>query len=130
VPSTQLFDEAEWLRLLFLLSDTHAWLQDMERSLLYQLPLADKSKLCRKTRYLSVTSLSHLPEKYYYKISYHPGSGKFTITVQDIVHWVREAFHEEAVPMVCPLNYKRCLDTGVSEQRTYRLQSRSECMKQ
>jgi hypothetical protein len=110
--TTQPFNEGEWLRLLFLMNDTHAWLQDMERSLLYQLLIDDKSKLLRKTYYLSVTSLAHLPEKHYYKISRHPGCSKFTISVFDMVHWIREAFHTDAVPVTGSLNYRRCLDTG------------------
>lgn len=112
IQAIQVFNEAEWLRLLFLLNDTHAWLQDMERSLLYQLPVADKGKLFKKTYYLPVTSLAHLLEKHYYKISRHPGCGKFTIAVPDIVHYIREAFHTEPVPVTGSLNYRRCFDTG------------------
>jgi hypothetical protein len=108
----QPFNETEWLRLLFLLNDTHVWLQDMERSLLYQLPIDDKSRLLRKTYYLSVTSLAHLLEKHYYKISRHPGCSKFTIAVPDIVHYIREAFHIEPIPIAGSLNYRRCFDTG------------------
>ena len=77
--ATQTFNEPEWLRLLFSLNDTHAWLQEMERSLLYQLPIDEKSKPCRKTYRLPVTSLAHQLEKHYYKISRHPGCSKFTI---------------------------------------------------
>lgn len=106
------FNETEWLRLLFLLSDTHTWLQEMERSLLYQLPIDDKSRLLRKTYYLSVTSLAHILEKHYYKISRHPGCSKFTIAVPDIVHYIREAFHTAPMPIAGSLNYKRCFDTG------------------
>ena len=51
----KVFNEAEWLRLLFLISDTIVWIQEMEKSLMYQLPGADKNKLFRKTYYLSVT---------------------------------------------------------------------------
>jgi len=72
---SQLFNEAEWLRLLFLISDTVAWIQEMEKSLMYQLPGADKSKLFRKTYYLPACSPAHIPEKHYYKIARHPGCG-------------------------------------------------------
>jgi hypothetical protein len=88
----QNFNETEWLRLLFLLNDTNVWLQEMERSLLYLLPIDEKCRLSRKTYYLSVTSLAHLLEKHYFKISRHPGCSKFTIAVPDIVHYIREAF--------------------------------------
>ena len=106
------FNETEWLRLLFLLNDTHAWLQEMERSLLYQLPVDEKNKLFRKTYYLCVTSLAHILEKHYYKISRHPGCSKFTICVADIVRYIREAFHTEPAPMAGSLNYRRSFDTG------------------
>ena len=110
--TTQTFNEAEWLRLLFLLNDTHAWLQEMERSLLYQLPLDNRNKLLRKTYYLSVTALAHLLEKHYYKISRHPGCSKFTITIPEIVHYIREAFHADISPACSSLNFKRSMDTG------------------
>ena len=110
--NNQLFNEAEWLRLLFLISDTVAWIEEMEKSLMYQLPVADKSKLFRKTYYLPATSLAHLPEKHYYKLARHPGCGKFTITIANIVYWIKEAFHAEPQSISGSLNFKRCLDTG------------------
>lgn len=110
--TTQTFNEAEWLRLLFLLNDTRAWLEEMEISLLYQLPLDCKSRLLRKTYYLSVKSLAHILEKHYYKISRHPGCSKFTIRIPEIVHYIREAFHAEASPAYSSLNFQRSMHTG------------------
>ena len=110
--TTETFNEAEWLRLLFLLNDTHCWLQEMERRLLYQLPLDNKSKLLRKTYYLSVSSLAHILEKHYYKISRHPGCGKFIISIPEIVHFIREAFHAETSPACSSSNFQRSMDTG------------------
>jgi hypothetical protein len=95
---SKLFNEAEWLRLLFLISDTIAWIQEMEKNVLYQLPVADKSKLFRKTYYLPATSLAHLLEKHYYKIARHPGCGKFAI--------------DQPQSISGSLNFKRCMDTG------------------
>jgi hypothetical protein len=37
------------------------------------------------------TSLAHLLEKHYYKIARHPGCGKFTIDITNIVYWIKEA---------------------------------------
>lgn len=110
--STETFNEAEWLRLLFLLNDTDTWLQEMERRLLYQLPLDCKSKLLRKTYYLSVSSLAHILEKHYYKISRHPGCGKFTISIPEIVQFIREAFHAQTSPACSSPNFQRSMDTG------------------
>ena len=106
------FNEAEWLKLLFLLSDTQAWITEMEKSLLYQLPVNDKCKLYRKTYYLSASSLAHILERHYYKISRHPGCGKFTVDVPTIVHWIKEAYHTEPSPINGSLNFKRSLNTG------------------
>jgi hypothetical protein len=107
-----LFNEAEWLRLLFLISDTVSWIQEMEKSLVYQLPVAEKSKLFRKTYYLPVTSLAHLLEKHYYKIARHPGRGKFTIDVANIVYWIKEAGYTEPQSISGSFNFKRWMDTG------------------
>lgn len=106
-----MFNESEWIRLLFLLADTQSWLNDMEKEILYQLPLQDKCKLLRKTYYLSATSLAHILERHYYKISRHPGCGKFTVDVPNIVQWIREAFSCEPSPIPGSLNFKRCMDT-------------------
>ena len=108
----KLFNEAEWLRLLFLISDTIAWIQEMEMNILYQLPIADKNRLFRKTYYLPATSLAHLLEKHYYKIARHPGCGKFTIDVANIVYWIKEAGHTQPQSISGSLNFKRCMDTG------------------
>ena len=106
-----MFNEQEWLKLLFLISDTQAWISDMEKGLLYQLPLPDKCKLYRKTYYLSASSLTHIMERHYYKISRHPGCSKFTIDVPTIVHWIKEAYHSEPSPIPGSLNFKRTIDT-------------------
>ena len=107
-----MFNEAQWLKLLFLLSDTQSWISNMEKDLLYQLPLQDKCKLYRKTYYLSATSLAHILERHYSKISRHPGCGKFTVDIPTIVHWIKEAFSAEPSAIEGSLNYKRCIDTG------------------
>jgi hypothetical protein len=78
----------------------------MEMNVLYQLPVADKSKLFRKTYYLSATSLAHLLEKHYYKIARHPGCGKFAIDIPGIVHWIKEAFNTEQQSIRDSLNFK------------------------
>jgi hypothetical protein len=83
----------------------------MEMNILYQLPVANKSKLFRKTYYLSATSLAHVLEKHYLKIARHPGCGKFTIDIPGIVYWIKEAFHTEQQSICGSLNFKRWLDT-------------------
>ncbi|MDB5222152.1 MAG: hypothetical protein JWN83_819 [Chitinophagaceae bacterium] len=107
-----MFNEQEFIKLLFLLSDTQACISHMEKDLLYQLPLPDKGKLFRKTYYLSATSLAHILERHYYKISRHPACGKFIVDVPTIVHWIKEAFTCEPTPISGSLNFKRTIDTG------------------
>jgi hypothetical protein len=108
-----MFDESAWLRLLFLISDTREWMEEMEKDLFMQLPLAQKKKLFRKSYYLSASSLAHILERHYYKITRHPGAGKFTIPVTDIVHYLREAFHQPSVTMQGTSNSLRQWDTGI-----------------
>jgi len=107
-----MFNEPEFIKLLFMLADTQAWISNMEKDLFYQLPLQEKCKLFRKTYYLSATALTHILERHYYKISRHPACGKFTIDVPTIVHWIKEAFAAEPSAINGSLNFKRTMDTG------------------
>jgi hypothetical protein len=65
----------------------------------------------KKTYYLSASSLTHIIERHYYKISRHPNCGKFTVDIPTIVYWIREAFICEPSPIPGSLNFKRSLDT-------------------
>jgi hypothetical protein len=106
------FNEAEWIRLLFMVSDTQTWIKEMEKDLFNQLALAEKKKLLPKNSYLSAGVLAHILERHYHKIPRHPGTAKFTISVATILHWIREALQQppHAIPGNC--NYIRCHDTG------------------
>lgn len=104
------FDEARWMRILFLISDTGKWLRQTEATHFYQLPLNNHKKLLRKSWYLSASALAHILERHYYKIARHPSTGKFTIDISSIVAYIRDAFHQEVfeVPQSC--NLQRVLD--------------------
>ena len=106
-----MFNETEWTKILFLLADTRGWLDELDKDLLLSLPLQGNCKLFRKTYYLSPASLAHILERHYFKISRHPGCGKFTIDIPTMVHWIREAFFCEAFAIPGSLNLKRSLDT-------------------
>lgn len=105
------FNEDQWLRLPFLLSDTQRWVEELGGQLFARLPLADKRKLFRKTYYLSATACAHIMERHYYKLIRHPGAGKFTIPVAEILHWLREGGSLPAVPLSGSLNYIRVVET-------------------
>ena len=106
------FDEAEWLKMLFLISDTQQWLDEMEKKIFYQLPLREKRKLFRPDYFLDATTLTHILERHYYKLGRHPGTSKFTIAVADIVHWIKEAYNQVTSPSPGTLSHQRCIDTG------------------
>ena len=106
-----MFNEAEWMRLLFLISDTQAWIREMERDVLNEVRVP--GRLLKNTYYLSASSLTHILERHYYKISRYPNCGKFTVDIPTIVHWIREAFPCEQSPIPGSLNFKRCMDTKV-----------------
>ena len=104
------FREEEWLRLLFLLSDTEQWLQDLHKALFSCLPVADKRKFLRKTYYLAPSALAHILERHYHRIPRHPGAGKFTIPVVEILHWLREGSQQPATLVPGCSNYKRIVE--------------------
>jgi len=84
------FSEPEWLKLLFLLSDTQEWLNDMNKALFNQLPIS-KKRFISKDYYLTVTTPAHILERHYYKINRYPHVGKFNIPVTDILNYIRDA---------------------------------------
>lgn len=107
------FPEEEWLRLLFLLGDTEQWLDELSYRLFQSLPLRDKKKLFRQGYYLTAGRLAHILERHYHRIPRHPGTGKFTIPVPDILHWLREAGQRPAEPIPGCGNYKRIVEAGI-----------------
>ncbi|QEC68979.1 hypothetical protein FRZ67_17300 [Panacibacter ginsenosidivorans] len=95
-----MYNEPEFIRLIFLLADTQLWVDKLSRDALMPLPVKDKSKLQRKTYYLSIGALAHIIEKHYNAVSRHPQSGKFTIPVADIVNHIKLAadIQPQAIP--------------------------------
>ncbi|MET0393761.1 MAG: hypothetical protein ABW019_11505 [Chitinophagaceae bacterium] len=106
-PHGAAFCEEEWMRLLFLLSDTAAWLDDLGRRLFHQVPVAGRKRLFRRSYCLTAPALTHILERHYYKIARHPGAGKFTIPVADILHQLRQAGELPPEPVPGSLNDKR-----------------------
>jgi len=105
------FNEQQWLRLLFLLSDTQVWLDDMAKEFFLRLPLQDKKKFFRKTYYLTISSLAHIVERHYYKINRYPQAGKFHIPLTDLLNYIREAATLPATPVRGCLNFERTIET-------------------
>lgn len=106
-----MYNESEWLKLLFMLSDMQAWINQMEKDLLMQVPGFDKKKLFRPTYYISASSFAHIIERHYHKIVRHMGVGKFIIPVPDILYWLRLAAQQASLPIPGSLNFYRELDT-------------------
>lgn len=111
-------NELEFIKLLFLLSDTQQWLTQMSHDLFTQMP--NTSRLKQKTYYLSVTAFAHIIERHYYRIERHPGTGKFSIPIHDIIHHIREAKEEQSHPLPGTLNSYRTKNTGtiIGHERT------------
>lgn len=102
-----MFNEQEWINLIFLLSDTQEWIDDMTKEMFGRLPCPGKKKFMRKNYYLSVTALAHIIERHYYKINRHPHTGKFTISFTEILHHIKEAGAIPPMPLSGSLNYYR-----------------------
>jgi hypothetical protein len=106
------FNEDEWLRLIFLLSDTQNWLNELINGVIMQVPVKDRKKLFRKTYYISVSALAHILERHYYKIPRHPATSKFTVPIAEILSHLRDAFTAPAVPVLGSLNFQRVFNVG------------------
>lgn len=106
-----MFNEAEWLKLIFLLADTQEWIEDMSMEAFRHIPVENKKKFIRKSYYLSVKTLAHIIERHYYKIPRYPHAGKFHITVCEILQHIRDAYKTPASSAPGCLNFQRTLQT-------------------
>jgi hypothetical protein len=104
------FNEAEWLKILFLLSDTDVWLHGMEKRLLYTVPFKGKSKLLKTDFYITASSLAHILERHYYKIARHPEASKFTVSVAEILELIRQAKVCPVIPIPGRNRFYRIMD--------------------
>lgn len=104
-----LFNESEWLKLIFLLADTQSWMNDLAKEAFRQLPVPNKKKFLQKNYYLSITALAHILERHYYKIPRYPHTGKFHISVSEILHYIREGHSVAASPVNGCLNFQRLI---------------------
>ncbi|HLP36240.1 hypothetical protein [Lacibacter sp.] len=109
----QTFNETEWLRLLFLLNDTQQWLEEMQKTLLRSLPCKTPEKLFKKNCYLSVAAFAHILERHYHKIPRHPGTGKFTISIPEILQLIRQAAEQLPLPQNGTTNILYQYNTGI-----------------
>ena len=106
------FNEDEWIRLVFLLSDTQNWMNELAQNAILQVPITDRKKMLRRNYCISVTALAHIIERHYYKIQRHPGASKFTLPLLEILPCLRDAGSVEAKPMPGTLNYSSVYDAG------------------
>ena len=103
-------NEEQWIHILFLISDTQIWLEELQAKLIYQLPVKNKKKLLRKSHYLSASALAHILERHYFKIPRYPNAGKFTIPVASIVSYLRDAGAQTTMPVSNSCNVQRVID--------------------
>ncbi|MGJ7033793.1 hypothetical protein [Niabella hirudinis] len=112
-PNTNtVFNEAQWLQVLFLLADTQTWLQQLQEGLIWQLPVKKQKKLLRQGWYLSAKVLAHILERHYYKVPRHPLTGKFTISIPQIVACIRDAYQQPPAPVPRSTHLQRVWDAG------------------
>ena len=104
------FNEAEWIRLLFMISGTQLWIEEMEKRIIYLVSFEEKKKLFKSAYYLSASACAHILEKHYYRIPKHPESSKFTIPIHEILHYIREAGYITPRNISGSLNYERIME--------------------
>jgi hypothetical protein len=105
------FNEEQWIQILFLISDTQTWLNEVQANLIYQLPVKNRKKLLCKSHYLSATALAHILERHYFKIARYPNAGKFAIPVTAIVSYIRDAVTLNTSPIINSCNLQRVMYT-------------------
>lgn len=107
-----MYNEPEFIKLIFLLADTQSWLNDLCKEAFLQLPLGDKKKLATKTYYLTPAAMAHILEKHYHKINRFPQASKFTIPLADIIALIRDA--STVTPQQIPgsTNWQRTITTN------------------
>jgi len=93
-----MFNEPEFIKLIFLLADTQAWLDDMAKDAFGRIPVSDKKKFLKKSYYLPVSVLAHIIERHYYKINRYPNAGKFLIPLAEVLFFIREAHASPVAP--------------------------------
>jgi len=106
------FNEEAWVKLIFLLSDTQDWLNELANGAVMQVPIKNKKRLLRKTYYLTVSSLAHILERHFYKIPRHPETSKFTIPVPEILSYLRDISTEPGIPIAGSLDLRRVVNVG------------------
>lgn len=110
--NTPPFNEEAWIKLIFLLSDTQDWLNELANGALMQVPMKNRKRLLRKTYYLPLSSLAHILERHHFKIPRHPGTSKFTIPVVEILSYLRDISDEPGTPVAGSLDFKRTVNVG------------------
>jgi len=115
-----MFNESEWLKLVFLLADTQSWLNDLVKEAVYRLPLAGNKKFMNKTYYFRIKAMAHILERHYYKINRYPHAGKFHIPVIEIIDHIREAYIIPPLSLTGTLNYYRVkeIDQNIGFDKT------------
>src|SRR6185312_5217654 len=111
-PNIPPFNEEAWIKLIFLLSDTQDWLNELANGALMQVPMKNRKRLLRKTYYLPLPSLAHILERHHYKIPRHPGTSKFTIPVPEILSFLRNVSEEPGTQVAGSLDFKRTVNVG------------------
>lgn len=106
------FNEEAWIKLIFLLSDTQDWLNELAGKALMQVPMKNRKRLMRKTYYLPLSSLAHILERHHIKIPRHPGTGKFTIPVPEMLSCLRDIAAEPVTPLAGSLDFRRTVNVG------------------
>jgi hypothetical protein len=86
-----MLSEPELIRLLYTLADIQQWISDLSSAALSHIPHMGKKKLQKLEYYLSPAAIVHILERHYYKIQRHPGAGKFCISIENILHYIRLA---------------------------------------
>ncbi|RYD81434.1 MAG: hypothetical protein EOP53_06400 [Sphingobacteriales bacterium] len=97
------------MRIILLLADTQGWLNEMGSQVIHSIQTAAKKLFSNKTYRLSVTAFAHIIERHYYKTLRHPGTGKFDVSLSEILQLIKDAATIDPQPMKGSVYFKRSL---------------------
>ncbi len=97
------------MRIIMLLADTQAWLNELGNQVIQQVQPAAKKLFGSKGYRLSIHAFAHIIERHYYKTLRYPGTGKFDIPLSAILQLIKDAAVMDATPMKGSQYFKRIL---------------------
>jgi hypothetical protein len=102
-------DEQEYVRMILLLADIEGWIKQIQHTIFTGIS-APAGKLSRAQGYrLGLAAMAHILERHYHGTLRHPGTGKFLVSLPELLDLIKEAGTATAEPIPGKHQLKRVL---------------------